>query len=124
MFFILIYHILSHYFPLVNKNPFGFSERVKNNFCVLLTDIKLRTLYTTLLHLLRRSPLSEGAFNASIQEGDTVLFGIYQFPHSMLIALKVERRSSTVSFAFSSSHLSIIAFPSCIITMRLPYSTA
>ncbi len=48
MFFILIYHILSHYFPLVNKNPFGFSERVKNNFCVLLTDIKLRTLYTTL----------------------------------------------------------------------------
>lgn len=79
MFFILIYLILSHSFPLVNINPFGFSERVKNNFCVLLTDIKLRTLYTTLLHLLRRSPLSEGAFNASIQEGDKVLFVFISF---------------------------------------------
>ena len=119
MFFILIYLILSHYFPLVNK----FSERIKNNFCVF-TGIKSRELYTALLHLLRRSPLSEGAFDAPVQEGAMVLFCIYQFPHSMLIALKVERRSSTVSFAFSSSHLSIIAFPSCIITRRLPYSTA
>lgn len=51
MFFILIYLILSHYFPLVNK----FSERTKNNFCVF-TGIKLRALYTVLLQPAAQEP--------------------------------------------------------------------
>ena len=48
----------------------------------------------------------------------------YQFPFSRLILSKTSRRSSTLAFFFSSPLISITEFPSCIITRRLPYSTA
>ena len=48
----------------------------------------------------------------------------HQFPFSMLISSKISSKSSTFAFAFSSPLISSTAFPSCIITRRLPYSTA